>query len=162
MKKIVLSVLTICLFLILIHFYQDSFKKPYVVTTTKKIEDKQLTYGLSEIEAAFNEFRSISILSSDFKKNKKGLVLNEKEDSFVYVNDIANIEINLEKTLFKNDQDLNFGLETEDNVIVLFNGSQSGKDIFLAAMFSKDNYICKQQKNKDIKVGDNIFKCDED
>ncbi|MDD3808181.1 MAG: hypothetical protein PHG49_01255 [Candidatus Pacebacteria bacterium] len=162
MKKIVLSVLTICLFLILIYFYQDSFNNPNIVTTTKKIEDKQLSYGLSEIGEAFNEFKSISILSSEFKKNKEGLELEEKEGGLVYTSDIANIGINLEKTLFENDKNLNFGLDSEDNVVALFNGSQSGKDVALIVVFSKDDYMCEQQKDKEIKVGDNVFRCSED
>ena len=162
MKKIVLSVLTICLFLILIYFYQDSFNNPNIVTTTKKIEDKQLSYGLSEIGEAFNEFKSISILSSEFKKNKEGLELEEKEGGLVYTSDIANIGINLEKTLFENDKNLNFGLDSEDNVVALFNGSQSGKDVALIVVFSKDDYMCVQQKDKEIKVGDNVFRCSED
>lgn len=162
MKKFILSLLAISLFFILIFFYQVGFKKTETTTTTTKVNNSELMYGLNELKDAINIFQSSFKLSSEFDKNKQELVLEEKDDSFVYINDLANISIDLEKTLFNNDENSNFSLESDEYIIALLNGSQSGKDVSLIFFFSKDDYMYENEINREIEIDGNMFKCNED
>ncbi len=162
MKKFILSLLAISLFFILIFFYQTGFKKTEITTTTTKVNNSELIYGLNELKDAINIFQSSFKLSSEFDKNKQELVLEEKDDSFVYSNDLANISIDLEKTLFNNDENSNFSLESDEYIIALLNGSQSGKDVSLIFFFSKNDYMYENEINREIEIDGNMFKCNED